>query len=196
MEVTQGGGRPHQEVLVPFKQHYVTDEHCQPNLEVMVTPGAMLLLGGHMANMTTVLTLCNRGEDTHGTSGTIWHPLGMVFHRARATSVRAPVPGSLQCPLCLYPCPSVSTLPSVPLLSSKSPSKVPPNIPMMSLSISPCPGVPHSSLPLMSPQGPHCSPISPAPTSPHSAGLSLQVPLEVTHSHSWGAMLQHPSAIL
>lgn len=120
MEVTQGGSRPHQEVLVPFKQHYVTDEHCQPNLEVMVTPGAMLLLGGHMANMTTVLTLCNRGEDTHGTTGTIWHPLGMVFHRARATSVRAPVPGSLQCPLCLYPCPSVSTLPSVPLLSSKS----------------------------------------------------------------------------
>ena len=55
MEVTQGGSRPHQEVLVPFKQHYVTDEHCQPNLEVMVTPGAMLLLGGHMANMTTVL---------------------------------------------------------------------------------------------------------------------------------------------
>ena len=141
--MTWGGGRPRQEALVPFEQHYRADEHCQPNQGVMVTPCATLLLGGHAANMTTVLTLCNCSEDTHGATGTIRHPLGMAFHRARATSVRAPVPMSPQCPLCLYPCPSVSTSPSVPLL-------FPPNVPLQGPpqhppdGPSPCPHVPGS----------------------------------------------------
>ncbi|POI34877.1 hypothetical protein CIB84_001373 [Bambusicola thoracicus] len=82
--------------MVPFEQRCRADEQCQPNLEVMVTPGAMLLLGGHAANMTTVLMLCNCGEDMHEATGIIWHFLGMAFHRARPTSVQALVPMSPQ----------------------------------------------------------------------------------------------------
>ena len=135
MEVTQGGGRPCQEVLVPFKQHYRAAEQCQPNLGMMVTPGAMLLLGGHAANVvTTMLMLHNHGEDMHGVTVTIQYPLGTAFHRARATSVKAPVPISPQCPFCLYPCPSVST---------------PPNVPPVSL----------SNIPPTSPQRPHNAPL-------------------------------------
>ena len=35
-----------------------------------------------------------------------------------------------------------------------------------------------------------------APMSPHGVRLPLQVPMEVTQNHSWGATLQHPSVIL
>ena len=83
---------------MPFEQRYGADEQRQPNRGVMVTPGATLLLGSHTTNTTMVLTLRNCSKDTHGATVTIWHPLGMAFHRARATSVKAPVPVSPQCP--------------------------------------------------------------------------------------------------
>ena len=154
---------------MPYEQHCRADEQCQPNLEVMVTPGATLLLGGHTANMTMVLMLCNCGKNMHGASGTTWG-----WHSTE--------PGPPQCrhlshapqyPPCVYPCPSVSTLPSVPLLSpqcpqcpfAKSPQHPPPcsHIPIISLSMSSRPTVPQSSLPFMSPQGLQCSLTPPCP---------------------------------
>ena len=203
MEVTRGGGRLCQEVMVPYEQHCRADEQCQPNLEVMVTPGATLLLGGHTANMTMVLMLCNCGKNMHGASGTTWHTLGMAFHRARATSVQAPVPCPTVSPMCvpMSQCFHIAQRPPfVPTVSPVSLCKVPPTSPPM------FPHPHHFPLHVLTS---HCPPVltslyvstrSPmfpdAPMSPHGVRLSLQVPLEVTQNHSWGATLQHPSMIL
>lgn len=97
--MTHGGNRLGQDVpvppQVPFEKRCGADEHAE--LAVPVMPGATLL-GSHVANVTAVLVVHNHGEVTHNATVTVWHCLEMVFRRARATAVGAPVPMSTQCP--------------------------------------------------------------------------------------------------
>ena len=180
---------------MPLEQHYGADEQCQPNqggdgdTQCHTAAGWPRGRHDHSADAAQPQRGHARGHRHH------LAPLGDGLlqsqgHLSEGTCPRVPTVSR-----CLYPCPSVSTSPSVPLLSPQCPHfpppKFPPNIPMMSLSMFLCPPL-LTSLYVST----RSSMFPDAPMSPHGVRLPLQVPMEVTQNHSWGATLQHPSVIL